>query len=248
MESFRDLSQVEQLQKELQKSYTFEDIVSKSSSMQKIFDVLPTIARSDSTVLIEGDSGTGKELIARAIHNLSPRNRNPLVAVNCGALQDLYYLINIMRIVMPSLKERMEDIPILVDHFIGKFNRIHDKDIDGISPEALKILMNHNYPGNVRELENIFKHSFVLCAGGMILPQHLSETLIDEPAIPPTPAFSMNDLKASFILASLERNSWNRQATAEELGIHKTTLYRKIRKLKIVLPKHDGRSNRRSEE
>ena len=88
VESFRDLSRVEQLQKELHKSYTFEDIVSKSSSMQKIFDILPTIARSDSTVLIEGDSGTGKELIARAIHNLSPRRKKSLVAVNCGALPD----------------------------------------------------------------------------------------------------------------------------------------------------------------
>lgn len=342
VESFRDLSQVEQLRKELQKSYNFEDIVSKSSSMQKVFDVLPTIARSDSTVLIEGDSGTGKELIARAIHNLSPRNKKPLVAVNCGALpdtlleselfgykagaftdakkdkpgrfaladegtifldeigdispalqvrllrvmqektieplggvgsvkidvrviaatnrdlsrlvddgtfrQDLYYRINVMRIVMPALKERMEDVPVLIDHFIGKLNRILNKDIDGISPEALKILMNHNYPGNVRELENILEHAFVLCAGGIILPQHLPENLFDETAIPPTTAVSMDDLEARFILASLERNSWNRQATAKELGIHKTTLYRKIRKLKIVLPEQDGRTIRRSEK
>ena len=337
VESFRNLSQVEQLRKELQKSYTFEDIVSKSPRMQRIFDVLPTIARSDSTVLIEGESGTGKELLARAIHTLSPRRSNPLVTVNCGALpdtlleselfgykagaftdakkdkpgrfslaeggtifldeigdvspalqvrllrvlqeriveplgsveahkvnirvlaasnrpltklveegrfrQDLYYRINVMRLVLPPLQERKEDISILVGHFIGKYNQIHGKDIIGISPEALKILIEHDYPGNIRELENIIEHAFVLCDGAMILPRHLPETLSPEiSALESGAPSTLEDLEARFLWASLQRNDWNRQATAEELGIHKTTLYRKIHKLGIELPERDGRS------
>ena len=343
VQTFRDLSRVERLRKELEKSYTFEDIVSKSAAMLKIFNILPAIANSDSTVLIEGASGTGKELIARAIHNLSPRKKRPLIAVNCGALpdtlleselfgykagaftdakkdkpgrfvlanggtifldeigdispalqvrllrvlqekaveplggvgsvkidvrvlaatnrdlsklvdegkfrQDLFYRINIIRLVMPPLVERKEDIPILVEHFIGKLNQIYGKDINGVSPETLRILMKHDFPGNIRELENILEHAFVLCEGGIILPDHLPDNLSSKSsAIQADSASTLNDLEAQFLLAALKRNAWNRQATAEELGIHKTTLYRKIHKLNLNLPDRDGRSKGLSEE
>ncbi len=341
-ESFRDLSQVERLRKELESRYAFEDIVSKSALMQRIFDILPAIARSESTVLIVGDSGTGKELLARAIHNLSPRKNKPMVSINCGALpdtlleselfgykpgaftdarkekpgrfamaeggtifldeigdvspalqvrllrvlqertfeplgglrpvkanvrviaatnksleemvengefrQDLYYRINVIKLETPPLIQRREDIPLLADHFIGKFNQLRGKDIDGISAEALRILLKYQYPGNVRELENFIEHAFVLCDGGMIKPEHLPEILRRETAeIGGEPIATVQDFETKMINSALRRNHWNRAAAAEELGMHKTTLYRKIRKLRIELLQIDGRAKRRRE-
>jgi len=332
VETFRDLSIVENLRKELTRKYTFSDIISKNHLMRSLFDILPEVAESDSTVLIEGESGTGKELFARAIHNLSPRHKKPMVTVNCGALpdtlleselfghkagaftdakkdkpgrftlaeggtmfldeigdvsqalqmrllrvlqdriyeplggtepikanvrivtatnknltelvekeifrQDLYYRINIVRLTLPPLRERMEDIPLLVDHFVVRFNRLKDKNIAGVSPEVLAILMNHNFPGNVRELENIIEHAFVLCRGGMIQPQHLPLYLrpkADDVLGSSHPA-NIKEVEAHFLRDALRRNNWNQAATARELGIHKTTLWRKIKRLGIDLP------------
>ncbi len=338
VESFRDLTHVERLRKELQKSYSFEDIVSKSPAMQKIFEILPTISLSDSTVLIEGESGTGKELIARAIHILSSRKNKRLITVNCGALpytlleselfgykagaftdarkdkpgrfqladggtlfldeigdvssalqvrllrvlqertfeplgdvetvkvdvriiaatnqnlaelvekgsfrRDLFYRINIIHMILPPLRDRKEDIPLLIEHFIGKLNQIHGKDINGVSPDVLKIVMNHDYPGNIRELENVLEHAFVLCSGGIILAQHLPDGLLASKTASASTAETMEELEAQFLTTALERNNWNRTAVAKELGIHKTTLYRKIHKLNITLPDMDGRNSR----
>jgi transcriptional regulator with PAS, ATPase and Fis domain len=333
VETIRDLSLVEQLRKELDARHTFEDIISKSPVMQHIFDMIPTIAESDSTVLITGESGTGKGLIARAIHNLSHRPDRPFITVNCGAIPDtlleselfgykagaftnarrdkpgrfalaqggtifldeigdvssaiqakllrvlqdnlggvqsiradvriiaatnrelaqlvkegqfrtdLYYRINVFRLELPPLREKMEDIPLLVNYFIARLSALKGKDIAGVSPEALGILMNHNYPGNVRELENIIEHAFVLCPGGMIQAQHLPEELQPKLTSPPEDTMHLvNQYEKELILAALRRNRWNRLQTARELGIHKTTLFRKIRKLDIVLPEKDGRS------
>jgi PAS domain S-box-containing protein len=339
VETFRDLSLVEELRKELDGRHVFEDIVSRSHRMQQLFDILPEVARSNSTVLIEGESGTGKELFARAIHNLSPRRRKRLVTVNCGALpdtlleselfghkagaftdakrdrkgrfaladggtifldeigdvspalqvrllrvlqdgtyeplggtepqtadvrvitatnrnldelvaqgrfrQDLYYRINVVRLALPPLRERKEDVPLLVEHFITHFNRLREKDVTGISPEVLAILMEHDYPGNVRELENILEHAFVLCPGGMIEPRHLPDRLrpadADRPQLP-RGATTLKEIEARFIRDALARNDWNRLATARELGIHKSTLFRKIKSLGIQLPAQDGRT------
>jgi len=345
VETFRDLSVVEELRKELEESYSFADIISKNAEMQRIFSILPQIAESDSTVLIEGESGTGKELFARVIHNLSPRRRKKLVAVNCSALpdtlleselfgykagaftdakkdkkgrfaqaeggtifldeigditpalqvrllrvlqervyeplgathsekadvrviaatnknlaelvkqglfrQDLYYRINVIKIVIPPLRERKEDIPLLVRHFISKFNRIQGKSIADVSPEVMRILMNHDYPGNVRELENIIEHAFVLCRTNIIQTEHLPaelQPIAEKKSIKPVAQSSLKEVEADFIRAALERNNWNRLATAKELGIHKTTLFRKIKQLGIELPEKDGRSSRRRRE
>ena len=328
VETFRDLSTVEELRRELNKKYSFQDIVSKSSGMLKLFDIFPSVAESDSTVLIEGESGTGKELVARAIHNLSHRKDLPIVAVNCGALpgtlleselfgykagaftdarkdklgrfaiaeggtifldeiadippalqvrllrviqertyeplgatesvkadvriitatnknleklvkseefrEDLFYRINVVRIKLPPLRERREDIPLLIDHFIRRFNNLKRKLITDISPDALAILMGHEYPGNIRELENIIEHAFVLCRKTIIDVGDLPENLRPRKGKPIVESASLDELETAYIVRVLQKNHWHRGRTAEELGIHKTTLWRKMRKLGII--------------
>ena len=337
VETFRDLSVVEDLRKELMRKYTFTDIISKNHQMQKLFDILPEVAQSDSTVLIEGESGTGKELFARALHNLSSRQKKPLVTVNCGALpdtlleselfgykagaftdakkdkpgrfalakggtilldeigdispalqvrllrvlqertyeplgatapviadvrvvaatnkdltelvekglfrQDLYYRINVIRLTIPPLRERMEDIPLLVDHLIGRFNRLRGKSIAGVSSEVLTILMDHQFPGNVRELENIIEHAFVLCKNAFVMAEHLPQylRLKGEKMVVSSGASSIREIEARFIQNALRRPNWNRSATAKELGMHKTTLWRKMKRLGIEIPEKSGR-------
>ncbi|MEA1926731.1 MAG: sigma 54-interacting transcriptional regulator [Candidatus Auribacterota bacterium] len=339
VETFRDLSLVEELRKELKGRHIFADIISRNKRMLRLFDILPEIAESDSAVLLEGESGTGKELFARAIHHLSPRKARPLIAVNCGALpdalleselfgykagaftdakkdkpgrfaraeggtifldevgdvspamqvkllrvleekvyeplgstrsvkadvrvitasnknifemvkegrfrQDLYYRINIVKMVIPPLRERREDIPILIDHFIGKFNRLRDKNIISVSPTSLTLLMKHDYPGNVRELENIIEHAFILCSQGMIEPRYLPEYLLPRDrkgAASPSTPLSFKEMEADFLRMVLEKNHWNRPAAARELGIHKTTLYRKIKSLGLKIPPKSRRN------
>lgn len=337
VETFRDLSLVEELRRELEKRYTYSDIISKNNRMQRIMDILPEIAESDSTVLIDGESGTGKELMARAIHNLSPRREKPMVTVNCGALpdnlleselfgykagaftdarmdkpgrfsladggtifldeigditpalqvrllrflqektfeplgsnkpvkvdvrivaatnrnlkrlvdkkqfrQDLYFRINVISVTLPPLRERKEDIPILVDHFINHFNKLRSKEISGVTHDVLQILMQHEYPGNIRELENIIEHAFVLCRKGLIMPAHLPEYLRPQPEpYSPTAAGTLEELEAHFILEVLRKNDYSREATAGELGIHKTTLWRKMKKLGISIPARGNRN------
>ncbi len=333
VETFKDISLVEKLRKKIEKSYTFEDIVSKSHKMYELFNLLPDIAESGSTVLIEGESGTGKELFARALHNLSTRKDGPFITVNSGAMpdtlleselfgykagaftdakrdklgrfklaeggtifldeigdispalqvrllrvlqdrtyeplgavksektdvrviaatnknlkklvkkgsfrEDLYYRINVVQLILPPLRERKEDVPLLADHFIKNFNLIQNKDILGINDEALACLMSYDYPGNIRELENIIERSFILCKTRMIQREHLPEPVCGSAEIgysghPETMTF--HDMEAIFLTNALRRNGWNRLKTAKELGIHKSTLYRKIQSLGIELP------------
>ncbi len=338
VETFRDLSLVERLRKELEGRYSLADIVSKNHEVQRIFGLLPDIASSESTVLIEGESGTGKELFARAVHSLSARKDKPFVVVDCGALPDdllnselfgykagaftdakkdkpgrialaeggtvfldevatmqpalqvkllrflqertyeplggtesveadvrvvaatnqplqelvdqgafrldLYYRINVVKLSLPPLRERWEDIPLLADHFIAKFNQLRGKDITGLSPEAMAALADHDFPGNVRELENIIEHAFVLCSSGVIELSHLPGYLRKRPS-PAVPAGDLEDAERRALIKALERNKWNRAAVAQELGIHKSTLYRKIKAHQIELPATDGRTGQR---
>ena len=331
VETFRDMSVEEELRKELESRYTFEDMISKSHVMQEIFRILPDVAESEATVLIEGESGTGKELLARAIHNLSPRRAGPLVIVNCGALpdtlleselfghragaftdaktdrhgrfelarggtifldeigdvspalqakllrvledgsfeplgssetlqadarvvaatnrslvelverggfrQDLFYRINVISIELPPLRERKGDVPLLVEHFIARFNRLRHRSIRGVSRDAMRTLMRYDYPGNVRELENIIEHAFVMCRSAEIRPRHLPRSLAapDSGAAAAEPS-TFDEAEAEFLRRTLERNLWNQAATARELGIHKTTLWRKLKRLGIEKP------------
>ncbi|MFZ5832887.1 MAG: sigma-54 interaction domain-containing protein [Planctomycetota bacterium] len=338
VETFRDLSLVEDLRKELQSKYTFADIVGRSPPMRQLFEILPQIAESDSTVLIEGASGTGKELFARAIHSLSRRRDNRFVALNCAALpdtlleselfgykagaftdarhdkpgrfavaeggtifldeiadispamqtrllrvlqervfeplgaiepvkadvrvivatnkplaklvrkgsfrEDLFYRVHVIRMPLPNLSERREDIPLLVEHFVAKFNRLQGKDIAGVSDEVLTRLMEYEFPGNVRELENVIEHAFVLCRGGLIEWAHLPPELRGEPAPDAGLSVAGTTLRAMerlLIADALRRHRGNRAAAAKHLGINPSTLFRKAKSLGIELPAEDGR-------
>jgi PAS domain S-box-containing protein len=342
-ETFRDLSLVEALREELEGRFRVGDLVSRSPLMHRLFEVLPAIAASPSTVLILGETGTGKELMARTIHSLSPRRQDPFIAVNCAALpdtlleselfgykagaftganrdkpgrfalarggtlfldeiadvssalqvrllrvlqertyeplgatrsetaearvivatnkdladqthkgafrEDLYYRVNVVRVVLPPLRRRKEDIPLLAGQFIERFNRLQGRSVQGIAAEALSLLMAHDWPGNVRELENVIERSFILCREGFIEIAHLPDDLTAHAASTP-PASSgraAHDLLDSqAIRAALDRNHDNRTAAARELGIHKTTLFRRMKKLGLPRPARDGRSARRA--
>ncbi len=157
--------------------------------------------------------------------------------------KDLYYRINVINLEIPPLRERKEDIPLLVDHFIKKFNHIQNKSIQGVSTESLEILMHHNYPGNVRELENIIEHAFVLCPEPYIQPKHLPANLFGAHEGKSEAPYhrKLEDIEAELILKTLREHNWNRQSAAKALNMHKTTLFRKIKKLGLELPEIDGR-------
>jgi PAS domain S-box-containing protein len=333
VETFRDLSAIEHLRKELSKSYSLEDIISKSPRMHKLFAILPDIAESESTVLIQGPSGSGKELFARAIHNLSPRKNENYVVINCGTLpvqlfeselfgyrkgaftdartdkkgkladanggtvffdeigelpfstqvkllrllqereyeplgstktvkanirivtatnknlkklvaqtkfrDDLYFRLAVVKFELPPLKDKREDIPYLVDHFIRKFNAKMGKKIISVSPNVMNILMRFDFPGNIRELENIIEHGFVLCHGRIIKREHLppellavENELVDVNISKSTPVTESID-EQSRIITTLRNCGFVVSKAAEELGIHRTTLWRKIKRYNI---------------
>jgi PAS domain S-box-containing protein len=335
VETFRDLSAVELLRKEIDARYTHYDIISKNHEIRRILDILPDIATSDSTVLIEGPTGSGKELFAKAIHNLSDRARRKYVAVNCGALpdtlleselfgyrkgaftdakkdkpgrfalaeggtlfldeigdvstalqvkllrvlqekeyeplgatctlkanvrvitasnrpladlvargafrEDLYYRLNVLKIVLPPLLQRREDIPLLVDHFVSRFALQQGKQIEGVSEDALRLLMDCEFPGNVRQLQNVIEHAVVLCRGSRIdvdsLPTELLQATSAGKAVASRLAGSpLVDAEAATILQTLRQHGGHRGRTAAALGIDKTTLWRKMKKLGITYP------------
>ncbi|MDD2581058.1 MAG: sigma 54-interacting transcriptional regulator [Desulfuromonadaceae bacterium] len=338
-ETFRDLSEIETLRHELEGRSHVGEIVSRSPLMQRLFEVVPAIAVSPSTVLILGETGTGKELMARTIHALSRRSKGPFVALNCGALpdtlleselfgykagaftgatkdkpgrfalakggtlfldeigdvspalqvrllrvlqehsfeplggtetiptdvrivvatnrelteltkngtfrEDLYYRVNVVRIELPPLRRRKEDIPLLVEQFITKYNRLHHATVRGISTESLSLLMAHEWPGNVRELENIIERAFVLCPDGMIEMTHLPDEISFlgcRATVPVALQDARSQMESQAIRTALERNGFSRLAAARELGMHKSTLFRKIKQLGITPPEKDGRS------
>jgi len=162
---------------------------------------------------------------------------------------DFYYRINVVNLYLPPLRERKEDIPLLAEHFIGKFNRRKGKDIQGFQPEALAVLMSHDYPGNIRELENIIEYAMVVCRNGLIDRKHLPDYLLQgsgrtsQKSLSSEPEkISLTGQEKEFIYSALAENNWSRKRTAARLGIHPSTLWRKIKRLNIELPRQDGRS------
>jgi len=154
---------------------------------------------------------------------------------------DFFYRINVVRIGLPSLCERREDIPLLIDHFVEQFNRLRRKDIPGVSADTLEILMKYDYPGNIRELENIIEHAFVICTQGIIKPEHLPKHLQSQASIPAVEiATTINEMESLFLIAALKRNNWSRKDTAKQIGVNPSTLYRKIKKLGLKIPNNNG--------
>jgi transcriptional regulator with PAS, ATPase and Fis domain len=150
--------------------------------------------------------------------------------------QDLYYRINVIKLVLPALRERREDIPLLSEHFIKKFSRLSGKEIQGLSSEALAILMSHKFPGNIRELENIIEYATVVCETGIIGVRDLPDYLSPTKKIEDTQEVSWTELERNYINEVLESNNWKRSSTAAQLGIHPSTLWRKMKRLNINPP------------
>jgi len=174
---------------------------------------------------------------------ITATNKDLQALVNEGLYrEDLFYRLNVVKIHLPPLRERMEDIPMLIDHFTKKFSAQQGKDIVGISDTALNILMHYDYPGNIRELENIIEYAFILCQGGFIQPEHLPEpfsptdTFEETAAILPGKKQSLEEIEKAAIYQTLEINKWKKLATCRDLGISKDTLRRKIQRYKLKSP------------
>jgi PAS domain S-box-containing protein len=332
--TFRDLTTLLELKKEIDEKYTYLDIISKNRKIREIFDILPAIAESDSTVLIEGKSGTGKELFARAIHNLSSRKNGPFVAVNCAAIpdslieselfgyvkgaftdavrdkigrfaaanggtilldeigelakplqvklvrvleqrryeplgsvvssdldvrivcstnrdlgmevglgnfrEDLYYRINVINISLPELRERREDIPLLTAHFLKKLSLKMGKPPQTVSDEVMDVLISYDFPGNVRELENIVERMLVVSSGSVIGRRHLPPDLIQKDTDDDDYSSFKDEIEGSekkMIQEVLTRYRGNRGLAARALNINRTTLWRKMLKHNLLYDK-----------
>ena len=319
------------LRRELSKNYDFSNIVGKSPEMKKVFDIIKRVAETNSTVLVSGASGTGKELVARAIHFNSRRNGKPFIAVNCGAIpetlieselfghkkgsftgsiadkigffkaadggtlfldeisempvqlqvkllraieqreitpvgmsnpisidvriiastnrnlstevdagkfrQDLYYRLNVVEIHLPSLAERKEDIAMLIEHFVDKYRKEMRKEIKGVKKEVINILMQHDWKGEIRELENIIERGVIYCNDGYLSMADLPEFLQNEsPSRDDISSLqgAMNEYERKFIRGVLQRHNFEKEKVAQELKISLPTLYRRIKDLGIT--------------
>ncbi len=337
-ETFRDLSELEALRKELSGRVRIGDLISRSPTMRKVFDLIPALASNYSTVLIQGETGTGKELVAKAVHGSGTFSGKPFMAVNCAALpetlleselfgyhqgaftgavrdkpglmqvagdgtlfldeigdispaiqakllrafqektfqplggttpqrlrariitatnrdlavmvkegafrEDLYYRLNVIRIDLPPLRQRKEDIPMLVESFIEKFNLLYNRQIKAVNQQALTMLMAHDWPGNIRELENLVERAIILCPTRVIGSDFL---LIDDNSVPPDEKPGIRSARAlaeaASIKTALARNNFNISRTAEELEVHRATLYRKIAQHRLQSFIDSGKSN-----
>ncbi|RMH65215.1 MAG: AAA family ATPase [Calditrichaeota bacterium] len=305
----------------------FAGIISADTTMYRIFETIVRVAPNDITVLIEGSSGTGKELIARAIHEMSARRDRPFVTVNCSAIPDtlleselfghvkgaftgavthknglfqeanhgtifldeigelsealqvkllrflqngeirpvggaqtqfmdvrlitatnrnllkrvregqyrgdFYYRINVVRVTLPDLKQRGQDIPLLIHHFITRFAAKFHKEIHGMHDDALEILKRHAWPGNIRELENVIEHACAMCIGTMIMPEDLPPLEDNRPTSGMTEMKTLKELEKEHLLKALRVYDNNYDAIARVLGISRTTLWRKLKELNL---------------
>ena len=183
--------------------------------------------------------GSNKPVTAN-VRIIAATNRDLQNLVEQGVFRDdLFYRLNVVKLLLPPLRDRKEDIVMLCRHFIKTFGARQNKEIVGISEEALEILMQYHFPGNIRELENIIEYAFILCHGGFIMPEHLPEPFAPSKKSASTQRQgprSLEEIEKQAILAALERNNWKRLATCRELGTSKDTLRRKIAKYKLEDP------------
>lgn len=180
----------------------------------------------------------GTQSIQHNVRMIAATNKNLEDMVKEGRFrEDLFYRINVFKISLPPLRERMEDVPLLIEHFVNHFNTLQKKSIEGISEDAMSVLMSYSYPGNIRELANIIERAFVLCKTGIIEKRHLPESIFSSEAkYAPAQVSSLRDAEYNYLLKIIRQNNWNCPETARQLGIHKSTLYRKIKSLGIKLP------------
>ncbi len=324
-----------ELKRAVEREYSFENLIGKSSQMLQIFETIAKIAPYKTTVLITGESGTGKELVARAIHFNSDRKDRPFVAVNCAAIpenlletelfgyvrgaftganqhkkglfeeadngtlfldeigelplplqvkllrvlqenevrrvgatkptkvdvrviaasvknlddevkagrfrDDLFYRLNVLHIHMPPLRERRDDIPALVEHFLNKFNRKLKKNIKNVDPQAMRYLIENPWKGNVRELENALERAMVLCDGDVLLPSHLPSNYLQTSPIGFIDGLDSNVsipqgialLEKELIQRALKLSGGNRKQAARLLEISHRALWYKIKEYGI---------------
>ncbi|HZS07795.1 MAG TPA: sigma-54 dependent transcriptional regulator [Blastocatellia bacterium] len=325
-------SRLTQLESQVRERYRFDQIIGHSAAMQRVFQIIERVAPTGTTVLISGRTGTGKELVARAIHFNSPRAARPLVDINCGALpdqlieselfghqkgaftganetkkglfetahggtlfldevqslrpelqtrllralqervirrvggrenievdvrviaatnqdiaeavrrgefrEDLYYRLNVVHIFLPDLRERREDIPLLVEHFLKVHAGAGRQEPRRFSNEAMRLLIGYNWPGNVRELQNAVEHALAIGVGPELtiadLPPHLSGVTGPMGAVDPVgEARTLEEVERRHILRVIEEVGGNHVRAAEILGIDRRTLYRKLDKYKL---------------
>lgn len=311
------------LKRELRRQQKFADMIGTSDAMRNVLDRVLKVADSNATVLIQGETGTGKELIARAIHRYSDRADGPFLAVNCGALpehlleselfghvkgaftgavndklglfrsasngtifldeigelppslqvkllralqerdvtpvgaaipirfnarvlaatnkkledelaagrfrKDLYYRLNVVEIDVPPLRERRDDIPLLARHFAQRSTIRKDGSDVVISPAAISALMNYDWPGNIRELENVIEHSLIL-NGSEISRDALPPTILGSEGLSEKVSPTLNDVEREYVLTVLGRMGGDKSAAAALLDIDLSTLYRKLKK------------------
>jgi formate hydrogenlyase transcriptional activator len=324
------------LEDEIRTEYNFEEITGQSPALKRILKQVETVAPTDSTVLLLGETGTGKELIARAIHNLSSRRERMLVRVNCAAIptglleselfghekgaftgavaqrigrfelanrgtifldeigdiplelqpkllrvlqeqeferlgstrtmrvdvrlvaatnsnlikmvdekqfrSDLFYRVNVFPISVPPLRERREDIPLLVRHFVRKYGRQMKKRIDTIPTKAMKVLSEYHWPGNVRELENFIERAVILSRGSELQPPlaELAQRKKTSPAVSPNNSATLEEAERDHILRALKDTNWvigGPAGAAVRLGMKRTTLHSLVKRLGITRPR-----------
>ncbi len=319
------------LRRKVEDRFRFEGIIAKSPKMLKIFELIKTIAPTTATVLIIGETGTGKEVIARAIHHQSQRRNKPFIATSCAALpeslleselfghekgsftgaverkkgkfeagdkgtlfldeigeinantqvhllraleekkitrvggneeikvdvrfisatnkdlrdmvkqgnfrEDLYYRLNVVKIELPPLKDRKEDILPLAEHFLKKYAEENDKNIKKFSPEVVKFMLNYSWPGNVRELENMIERGVILSKKNSITLDELPHDIIH-----PTPVEgkTIEAVERNHIIRVLEETKGNISQAAKILGIRRMTLYNKLKKYNYVVNNLDA--------
>jgi PAS domain S-box-containing protein len=346
VETFTDISEIVRQKQEiesLRRSCRLEEghhgLLGESQPMQDLFELIENVAQTDAPVLIQGKSGTGKELVARALHEESPRNAKPFIKVNCAALnenlleselfghekgaytgadrtrigrfeaahegtifldeigdiplstqvkllrvleekeiervgdhkpisvdvriisatnkdletliseglfrEDLFFRINVFPLACPSLAERFEDIPAIVQNFIEQNAAKGGKEISGLTPEAMEALLNYSWPGNVRELRNAIEYASVLCPGGWIGKDHLPPKIIEGNQLAPAPTRSRAaswQEERERLLHTLRRFRGNQSETARALGLSRVTIWKRIKKYEIDLVADLGRN------